>query len=422
MYTLVSAIGKSFASEGRWESVDISQMTFTQIYATYVKVYAILTNPFIDGQVSLDLSQLQAVDGGLTITFSQFLTQNGDTVLPTSTTIPTLNPKYAEYKDAFRAGYKVQPVNAIAAPDAQLPLSDKPWLYLTKTDQLGKSIDFNLWYKSMMVTVNGFFHRIDATPTGGYVVDGMLSNFKCRQNQIGLLNFQKLGSLTYVPITPGMIYKQSPDQLYRNQMYINVGQDLTNKTILMSLGGYLCVLDGKTMYRVGTQTVAINFNNLPIIERFHESFPYLDYSTLPYNKDPHDPTLIVVADFLSDANLVAYATMSQSFFVILDNPEVFIDYEYPRIGRIVNKLAAFKEPKYPLINGIGKVADYWSVFEDGQWAISTYDNKYNNRTYDTVDVKNAVMVNQARQSQDAERHSRAFFLKIGTDFDSGVTT
>jgi hypothetical protein len=421
MYTLVSAIGKSFDSEGRWEDVDIGDTPLYQIYSTYVKVYAILTNPFITGQVSLDLSQIQAVEGGLSITFNDFLTANGDTVLPTSTTIPTLNPRYAEYKDAFRAGYKVQPINATAAPDAQLPLADKTWLYLTKKDQLGNSIDFDLWYKSVMVTINGFFHRIDATTGGGYVVDGMLSNFKCRQNQIGILNFQNLGTLTYVPITSSMIYKQSSDQLYRNAMYINLGQDISNKTVLMSLGGYLCVLDGKTMSRVGLDSVKIDFNNLPVIERFHESVPYLDFSALPYQKDANDESLIVVADFLSDANLVGYATMSQSFFVILDNSEVFIDYEYPRVGRIVNKLIAYDEPKYPLINGLGKVADYWYVYEDKQWAISTYDNKYNNRTYDTIDLRNAVMVNKARQSQDAMRHSRAVFLKIGTDL-AGMTS
>ncbi|BDD79587.1 hypothetical protein [Burkholderia phage FLC9] len=421
MYTLVSAIGKSFASQGRWVDVDIGDMPLYQIYATYVKVYAVLTNPFVDGQVSLDLSQIQATDGGLSITFNEFLTENSDTVLPTSTTIPTLSARYAEYKDARRAGYKVQPINATAAPDAQLPLADKTWLYLTKVDNQGKSIDFDLWYKSMMVTINGFFHRIDATPTGGYVVDGMLSNFKCHQNLIGLLNFQNLGTLTYVPITEAMIYKQSSDQLYRNQMHINLGQDITNKTVLLSLGGYLSVLDGKTMSRVGTQTVRIDFNNLPVIERFHESLPYLDFSALPYQKDPNDESLIVVADFLSDANLVAYATMSQSFFVILDNSEVFLDYEYPRVGNIVNKLTSFVEPKYPLITGLGKVADYWSVEEDKQWAITVYDNKYNNRTYDTIDLKNAVMVNNARQSQDVVRHSRAYFLKIGTDFDSNTT-
>jgi thiamine biosynthesis lipoprotein ApbE len=67
------------------------------------------------------------------------------------------------------------------------------------------------------------------------------------------------------------------------------------------------------------------------------------------------------------------------------------------------------------------VADYWSVYEDKQWAISVYDNRYHNRTYDTIDLKNSIMVNSARQSQQIVRPGRAYFLKIGTDFDSSST-
>lgn len=420
MYTLVSAIAKSFASEGRWESVAIGDMPLSQIYSTYVKVYAVLTNPFVTGQVSLDLAQVQAAEGGLSLTFNQFLVQNGTGMLPTSTTIPTLNPQYAEYKDAFKAGYKVQPVNAQAAPDAQLPASDKTWLYLTKNDASGQSIDFELFYRSCMVSVNGYFHAIDAIPTAAWVMDGMKSRNISGQNQIGILNFQKMGSLQYAPITESMIYKQSSDQLYRNQMYVNLGVDTTNKTIMLVLGGYLHILDAKTFFRVSETAVAINFNNLPILERFHESLQYLDLSSLPFDRDDNDPTKLNVADFLSDENLVAYATLSQSFFVLLDTPEVFTEYDKVYTGKLTNILVSNQEPKYPLVNGHGKIADYWSVYEDGRWALTVYDNRWNHRTYNTVDWRNEVCVNSARQTQKVQEPSRAFFLKIGSDFDSNL--
>lgn len=422
MYSLISALGKSFANPGQWESIDISAIPLSQVYTTYVKVYAVLSNPFITGNVSLDLTLLQDDEGDSSITFPAFLTQNGSAALPTSTTIPTLTTQYAQYKDAFRAGYNVQPVNANAAPDAQLPISDKTWLYLTKVDSTGKSIDFNLFYQSCMVTVNGFFHATDANATAAWVVDGMLSRNISGQNQIGLLNFQRLGSLQFVPITSSMIYKQNSNQAYRNQMYVNLGVDVSNKTLMLVLGGYLHVLDGNSMYRVGPQTVAINFNNLPILERFHESSQYLDFSGLPYAKDPNDRSKIAVADFLSDANLVAYATMSQSFFVILNNPEVYVERDQVRTGRLVDMLTSYEEPLYPLINGVGKIADYWAVEEDNQWALTVYDNHWHQRTYNTVDWRNARIVNQARKSQTPEYHSRASFLKIGCDITNLPTT
>ena len=411
MYALVSAIAKSFSSLGRWESVDISQLTFAQLFTSYTRVIAVLTNPFIDGQVALDLSSILGQVGDTNTTVSAFLTANGNNSLPTFTPVPTLQHKYVKYRDAFRAGYSVQPVGPYQAPDAQLPPSEKTYLHITNPNVP----DFREFYKYMLVSVNGYIHRTDADQNGAWVIDGTKSLWKSNRNQIGFLNFQGVSTLSFVPITPQMVYKQSSTQALANQMRINVGQNISNKGLMLVLGGYLHFLDERTFRRIGDQQILIDFNNLPLFERYHESREILDYSGLPFQTTTNNPSQIAVADFLSDANLTAYVTMSQSFLVIMDNPEVYRDSDYVQTVKGPGMLVAYDFPDKPLMNGVGKLADYWSVFEDGQYSVRVVDNNWNRRIYGTMQKSYWQNIADNRRPQDPVQYSRAQFMVIGTD-------
>jgi hypothetical protein len=411
MYSLVSAIAKSFSSLGRWESVDISQMTFATLYSEYTQVIATLTNPFLDGQLALNLNDIAGQVGDTSQTFTDFLTANGQNTLPTTTPPPVLAHKYVRYRDAFRAGYDVEPVGPYQAPDAQLPAKDKTYLHITNPNVP----DFTEFYKYCLVSVNGYIHATDADANGCWVIDGTKSLWKSNRNQIGFLNFQGVSTLNFVPITPAMIYKQSPTQAYANQMRINVGQDITNKGLMLVLGGYLHFLDERTFRRIGQTQILIDFNNLPLFERYHESRDVLDYSALPFQTTTNNPSQIAVSDFTSDANLVAYATMSQSFIVVMDNPEVYRAEEYVQTVAGPGMLVAHAFPDKPLMNGIGKLADYWSVYEDRQWSVRVADNNWNRRVYNTMQNSYWNNIADSRLTQDPVRFSQAKFVVIGTD-------
>jgi hypothetical protein len=409
MYSLVSAMAKSFASEGRWESVDIGEMSFATLYSTYTRVIAVLTNPFIDGQVALDLASIAASVGNSQRTFNQFLTDNANNTLPTFTPVPVLQQAEVHYMDARRAGYKVEragPPNV--APDAVLPDGDKTCAYLTK-----KGLDFRTFGKYALVTINDFLHRVVFDQNGAWVIDAAKSLMKSGYNQVGILNFQKVSALTTVPVTADMIYKSNDTELYRNYMRVDLGQDISNKSVMLSLGGYLHVLDEKTFYRINDTSVVIDFNNLPLLERYHESLPYLDYSSLPFDRSTSNDSQVPIDSFFSDANLLAYMQLSQTFFIIGDNPEIYKDTKH--VQTIGHSLVAFEKPKWPLVSCIGRLQDYWYTDEDGQWGVSVTDNRWQHRLYDTVKVPDQQNVDAARITQDRASFSRAFFLLIGTD-------
>lgn len=412
MYALVSAIGEPLGGGRRWEAVSIGDMPLAQIYRTYARVLVTLSNNFIDHPVSLDLADVQSQYGALTTTFNQLLAQLGNNALPTSNTIPAINTRYAKYADPFRAGYKAQPIHPTWAPDAQVPPAEKTWLMLTRP-----ATDYALFKSSCMVSVNGMWHPVDADSRGIYITEGDKSRQVSGRNNLGIYSFRELGALTYVPITPQMVYKQLPTQGLRNRAYINVGQSMANKTVLLVLGGYLHLLDSRVFRRTSDQCLLINMENLPLVERYHESKHLLDLSSLPLQRTTANPDQIGINDFFSDAVLTAYLSLPQSFIVLLDNPDVFAErvaiHSTKNPGSFIAPGAI--QPQFPLISGYGQSPNYWSTYEDGQWSITTVSNQLDNPLHHTVDLMQQQGVSDQRVPGLRYRFSDACFLKVGRD-------
>jgi len=410
MYTLISALAKEKIGDERWANVDISNVSLATLISTYSRVIAILSNPFYPNNISFDLINLPPGIDGETITFSQFLTSLGNAALMTSSTVPILNPVYAQYNDMFKAGYSITPINKTAAVDSQLPLSDKTWLMLTRPNT-----DYNLFYNSCLVSVNGFYHLTDHDVNGVYVIDGTKSMLISKQNEIGMHCFNDIGKLTFIPITPGMIYKQNSLEKFSDEAHINIGQDVSNKTIMLVLGGYLHALDDKTVIRTSDNGVAVIFNNLPLLERYFESKKYIDLSSLPLDHTVRNLDQIGVQQFYSDENILAYLTLSQSFFVLIDNTEIFVEREPVQKTPFPNMFISHTKPIYPLVVGYGKVANYWNVYEDGQWSLTCKDSERSNFYFNTLNVAIQQTVTSQELSTKPSYQSHAYFLKIGTD-------
>jgi hypothetical protein len=414
-YTLVSAIAKVNNNGARWESVDISNLTFNQIYTQYLRVFAVLSNPFDPAETSLDLAAIEYQVGDLTQTFDQYLINIGNAALPTSTTIPTLQTTYAKYADAWLAGYTITPINPDAAIDSPLPVTDKPWLKLTRSD-----VDFGLFGQSCMVSVNGYFHYVDTDSTGAYVVDGMKSIVNSNNNQVGIYNLGYLGQITYKQITADMIYKQDGQGALCNGVYLNCGQDISNTTILLVIGGYLHVLDDTTFKRVSDSAIKIDWNNFPYFDRYFESVDTIDMSSLNLEHTNANLSQVAVQQLLSDEAITAYMTLSQSFLVFLNNSEVFRDSQFvqdlaTQDPTLPGRYVSYVKPEFPLKVGRGRIAEYWAIEEKGQWGLNIRDGKMDRRVYYTTDPKQLNSIAANRIPDRPYRISPAEFILLGTD-------
>jgi hypothetical protein len=413
MYTLVSAMGRNSSSK-RWESVDLSVTTMSDFYSTYSEGFAVLTNNFFTGQVSFDLFTYRNKWLAEQRTLPALLVEIGNETIPTSTTIKKLSTKYAIYADAFRAQYKIKAVNPGVSDTVDIDPLQKTWVKMTKT-----GIDYNLFYKSCLVSINGFFHITDTDGTAIYVKDAMTSCRLSKKNQIGIYSLRELGELEFLPITESMIYQRTPEITYSTRMYINVGTERAGKTAMLVLGGYLHPLDSSVFTQISSTVYAINFKDYPLRERYFDSYKKIDLSSLGLNHIEQNPNQISDIELHSDSVLVKLATLSQSFIVFIDNTQLFAEREDLQPTKIVNKYTSYTEPCYPLFGAYGRLFDYWRVYEDTRWAITVVGGVQKNYVFQTVTGEGVLNgIDDGCLPYNQSNTARLNYLKLGCDFMS----
>ena len=409
MYTAVSAIGVRFGVGKRWEQIVLADYTVAQLVTTFRRWQVTLTVPSAPTvMLYLDGDLVRQNWPNEQITFAQLLINLGNASLPTTPTGIKLNLRTARYKDAFKAGYTVTPVTHANNDNPSIALEDKTDIRLTRENPATDYVNF---FKRYMVSINGFYHQTDTDGVKGIVVtDAMKSQRRSGQNQIGLFNFQNLGDLEFVPITNAMIQVADP-----GEARVTLGKVLDNKTVFLVLGGYFMLIDPLNFTRVGDSTYLIDFKNIPMKERWFESGKFLDLSGLPVDTTPMNDEEILAANLTSEAFIRAYLQLSQSFFVILDNPEVFANRQFVKRSRFPNHYVAYREPIYPLVTALGRMPEYWSVHEDRQWSLTVHDNVRGQRIFNTVNQIGLEGIDGANEPQNRGEVSPAFFLELGSD-------
>jgi hypothetical protein len=414
MYSLVNAVGVEKGFNKRWKSVEIATVPVYLLFETYAELYITLSNPFLVGNVTIEISSLRAAHYLYQGTFTEFLTLIDSQVLtPSALPAPVIRPTYAKYYDAFRASYEVTPVNILISPTSPTPASDKTSLRLSRPNS---NSSMQTFYKNCMVSVNGFFHQTDYDGTYAYALHANSSRLKSRQNQIGFLSFLEIGEIENVPVTPDMVYRQTPEASLRQRIYVKLNKNIENKTVILSLGGYLMFTDNQSFWQTGDDTFAIDINRIPFLERYFESQQYLDFTALGLPVSTANPDSVSVDQLLSDEILTKYLTLPQTFFVVIDTPRLFTNkYEIKDVG-LPGRFITYSEPKYPLIVSNGRLAEYWKVYEDKQWSLVVNDSYLHNRVLSTLPINSLVVVSAADVPETPVFNSSGYLLEIGKDF------
>ena len=363
-YQLVAAKARSKGLDATWSDVDISSVKIGDLFSTYSNVWLTLSNTALPKNVYLDLSTVrgQVATTYWNITVPQWLQAIGGASLPTVTVLPELKLRQVRYSDAWRAGYSIKPIDRFRNDDAEIPYGEKNDLLLSK-----EGVDFNVNYRYALVSVNGFFHRTGASPSGLQVVDGGRTGRIANDNQVGMHSFLGVGTLDFIPITPTMIYKTADTSKFSDRVYVELPYDMEDKTILLVLGGYLHVLD-EVYTRIGPRSLRINFNKIAFAERYFDSLKTIDLSSLPLTRDSDNPDHVSVSELYSDETITAYLSLPQTFIVVVNAKDFFV-----RRHQVVNSQipGRYEVPqgteRLPLFGAWGKVYDY-ATFPD--WGVN----------------------------------------------------
>lgn len=410
MYQLDSAIVKPIESSGRWRTMDIGNVQLRDLFRDFKRVIATLIHPSLQNKVSFELGQYLTKLGGNSLTFNQWLIQNGNNTLPTSTDLPVINTRYAKFSDAIRSGYLATPTHPTISPTSPVPIEERTDLLLTRA-----STDYQLVKKHCLANVNGFYHRTDVSSAGLYIVDGMKSCLKSRRNEVGLLSFLELGELDFITLTDDMVYTHRPEQRLANNCYFDTGVDLSQKTVMLVLGGYLHLLDKSAFFRISNSAFGFDFSQIPLIERYYESCNVLDLSVLEMESTPHNPAQISINNLYSDEVIRRYMTMSQSFLVVLDKTDIFVESIAVEDSPFPGTYTSYANPVYPLTVGCGRHEVYWPRKEYDRYSITVNNTWHGDYTSKTVKTRDLHSVSDAQQPALGYRNDFAQFMLIGTD-------
>ncbi|QVD49379.1 hypothetical protein LUCX_309 [Xanthomonas phage vB_XciM_LucasX] len=409
-YQLVEARARSKDLSAEWAVVDVTNITIGTLFTTYSNVWLTLSHTALDHNVYLELNSIREALAASysSLTLAQWLTQNGNGTLPTQNTAPKLGLKLVKYSDAWRAGYDIKPINRFRSDDSQLAVGDKHDLLMSKT-----GVDFMVYHRYAMVSVNGFFHRVAGSTTGLQVIEGNRSGRLANDNQIGIHSFREVGRLEYLPITPSMIFKTVEDQGYKTRAYLQLPAAASDKIALLVLGGYLHVLD-EVYTRTGPTTLCINFNKLAWPERYFDSRRFIDLQSLPLTLDPDNPTHVAVEDLYSDAVLQAYMTLPQSF-VVLVNAKDFFARKRPTVN--IKLPGRFEVPttteRLPMFGAWGKVYDY-AIFPDwGTHVLACSENQKQNYLFRTTKWQGDRAISAVLDAYRPWDWSDAYMLEMG---------
>lgn len=413
MYNLVTAIGVKKSAGARWSTVDISNVPVNQLFGLYRKMFITLSNSFLENNITIDFETLRLEYSSLPSSFSTLLTSLGNTALTTVSIPPVLKPKFAVYRDAFRTGYKVEPVKIGVGDSSLLPVADRTSLKLTKSNPL---TDMEVFYNNCLVSVNGYYHKTDFDGTAAYVVDGAKSMLHSKQNQIGVLSFLPIGTIESVSITESMIFKQADDSNLKKRIYLKLPQPTIGKTVILVLGGYLVFPESGVFWQTGDDVFAIDIMKLPFVERYFESKEYLDLSALDLPVNTVNPSATKLSELYSDETLTKYLTLPQSFFCIVNTESLFTNRIPLRSSARPGMMIAYTEPNYPMFVGHGRTAEYWSVFEDGQWAVNVENSYQRNKLSATQPESFLNIINDSDLPEMFASNSQGYLLEIGKDF------
>ena len=414
MYTITVAYGIGKAPGESWKSFDpalIASSQAVQVFTLFRKLYLTLTNPMLAEPIIVDFEIFRFQWRNSLLTMQDVLADWGNDAMPTI-------PEYQEYEvasvkhsEANFSGYHLsvnEPGGGTGAP------VHRSLAYELQVRH--QNVDMAKVHKYCLFSVNGFFHKAEYANGAVYIPEGGRSKMRSRVNACSLTNFEDIGEISYIPITKDLVYRGDDIAPMSVRSYFDLSAvDLTDKTVMAVIGGYLYLPDQNIFRRTSDGIWTIDFSNVPIMERFIDSIEYLDLSSVNAMSFPANARQVSRLELLADEHFLEYLTLPQSFFVVVDSPRVFIQEHWARTTQIPNRYTMIQEPLWPLFTGNGRVAEYWKQLGFGVWVLNTYKSFYANYHHMSTTKAQAATATEQKLPYHRQWNSKVKFLEISAD-------
>lgn len=411
VYTYVRALALSRSIGSQWREVLLADILVFDIFQTYTKVYLVLANSVLTEDVYVDMDTLRTQYSSYNGTLEDLLILNGNNTLDTVAALPDTTVKFARYSDAIRAGYKIKPCIAGQIVPEGYPSIDLLDLKVTREPY---TTDMQLIEDYCLVSVNGYYHWDETANGESFIFNGAVTMRKSNLNHMGIYSFHDVGKLTKIKLDPEEIKPVTDGTFLRDKINFSVTEDLDDKSYILVLGGYLCLPQEGVFWRSGEHGFTLDINRISYKERIFESQQYIDLKSLGLTTFPIGDDVVSVDQLFSDDVIKKYMTMSQSFLVIVDTPNLTSNKIHVRHSSLPGMFTTYQDPTYPLIVNYGKVAEYWKTEEAGQWSLSVQDSFLRNYIASQQPVRNGQAVTDNLLGSNPFYHSRGFLLELSS--------
>lgn len=361
VYTYVSSIARYKKSSQAWVEVDVRNMKVNEIIKRFSNVYFTFTHDVLPGNRYCFLNDFLSVTIDRELTLNAALNFLGDRVFPTTPDALTLISKSASYADALQANWQFKTFPSGSHPDTPALDSMKTDMFLTKS-----GVDMVEAGNSLVCFVNGMAH-LTYHGYDGIVAKGAGRTIRNTDSAlVNLLNLGLIGETQCVDITSAMLHP-GVNNAFDETMdgYIGLNQDLTNKTVILSIGGIL-FFEGAVNQVINRAQGAIKLNYGKID---HPTFLY-DISRFirPDNlgtlMDLINANMLLKSHIYDVDNLKAIVDMPQTFAIIVDAPNVLYSYSPVRDLTFKNSLVSYQHLQRPIRSYSGRMLPY-RILTDG---------------------------------------------------------
>lgn len=187
------------------------------------------------------------------------------------------------------------------------------------------------------------------------------------------------------------------------------------------LGGYIHLNDSTyDVIEYNPLTIRLNVAKIPLLERYYEArkFMPMDHLTLTVASDK--PTAVNVAQFFSDANIVAALTKLNTFVVLANDSRLYYKKEVLNQSQLPGVFETNIKPTAPVRTTYGRMPETWVRKSPGVklgeiryiMMAAPHDNVRANYLLDTHYWKNEEVVDDAVYLPNAFPYANAHLFEI----------
>lgn len=402
----VDSIRVRSSSGGTWSTTDLVGGNFllSSIYNTYTGAVLIMSSDVAAGFFYFDIYAEIPNIVNRNITINSWLQGTDLTAFRFLSTPPNVTRRSVMYMDATRSNYSFDKIASDRNPTMEIDDNEKIDLLLSRPDT-----DYERMNEYCLISVNGIFHYSSAS-ADGLVVHGGVRGFEVgRTFNVGVHSFTGLGSIEKIQITADMITRKDNTTPLRDYVKINHNINLTGKTLLMCIGGYLHSFD--EVYSVHEDHVEINIKRFLLPERLFDCLRRTDIESI-YPLMNNEQFRSVSRDRLFSDEFINSYLISNTFMIVVNTPVINKETELVANEGIPGIYTTKILPNKPLIAGYNRVCEYIPQYEYNTWVLHCTEANKNAFLFTTAYEANTLLYTEQLQPELELENTHPYFLNL----------